>query len=37
MKKGTYKKSVFYPSEIYPKCDIRHWESERYNRVYVLT
>ena len=24
-------------SAIYPKCDVRHWESERYNRVYVLT
>ena len=20
-------------SAIYPKCDVRHWESERYNRV----
>ena len=23
--------------EIYPKCDVRRWESKRYNRVYVLT
>ena len=31
MKKSTKQ------SAIYRKCDVRHWESERYNRVYVLT
>ena len=32
MKRVRTKQSTFCP-----KCDVRHWESERNNRVYVLT
>ena len=32
MKKRCIQRSTFYP-----ECDVRLWESERYNRVYVLT